>query len=119
MAASTMTQTAQVTKSSSSKSGGADHAIAVYAEEELKKYVKKHCLSKETEKELRTLTPEELLGIITEASKGGQKSAESVPNVDGSEDVVVMARITRLKVEKGILPEKAPEPAPAKKKAEK
>ena len=29
--------------------------------------MKKHCLSKETEKELRTLTPEELLGIITEA----------------------------------------------------
>ena len=43
------------------------HRDGTSCPQELVKYVKKHCLSRETAAELRTLTPEEILGIITEA----------------------------------------------------
>ncbi|CAJ1440483.1 unnamed protein product [Effrenium voratum] len=94
----TMAMGAASTKPAAPASSGAQQAIKVYAEEELKKFVERHRLSEDTEAELRSLEPEDMLSI-TEASKITD-SEEPPSNVDGAEDVVILARIARLKAEK-------------------
>ncbi|CAJ1348698.1 unnamed protein product, partial [Effrenium voratum] len=94
----TMAMGAASTKPAAPASSGAQQAIKVYAEEELKKFVERHRLSEDTEAELRSLEPEDMLSI-TEASKITD-SEEPPSNVDGAEDVVILARIARLKQRK-------------------
>eukprot|EP00930_Biecheleria_cincta_P041537 TRINITY_DN2849_c0_g3_i3.p1 TRINITY_DN2849_c0_g3~~TRINITY_DN2849_c0_g3_i3.p1 ORF type:complete len:860 (-),score=219.44 TRINITY_DN2849_c0_g3_i3:200-2779(-) len=90
--------TKQVTKPGGS-SDGTKQAIAFYAEQELKKYVSENRLSKETEAALRTLPPEDMLSI-TEPSSNPDGGGDAAPqNADGVEDILIMARIARLKAE--------------------
>ena len=99
MAMAPMTGTTETAGAAgNSKSGGAEQAIKVYAEEEAKKFVALHCLSKETEEELLTLSPEDMLNI-TQSSKNkvDADTPQSKRNADGMEDLVVMSRIRRLK----------------------
>jgi len=84
---------------------GIQLAAAAHAEPELQKFVKEMRLSKETEDALVSLPPEELLGIFDTPDKRNNQGVDGdgpnkEPNADGAEDVVIMARIARLKAEK-------------------
>eukprot|EP00933_Yihiella_yeosuensis_P048316 TRINITY_DN4441_c0_g9_i1.p1 TRINITY_DN4441_c0_g9~~TRINITY_DN4441_c0_g9_i1.p1 ORF type:complete len:587 (-),score=170.14 TRINITY_DN4441_c0_g9_i1:103-1782(-) len=89
--------------SSSSSAGGTAQAVAAYAAQELKKFVATHNLSKKTKDELEKLSPEDMLKITESDRKGAdQEQSKYFPNADGGEDIVILARIARLKAEAGI-----------------
>jgi len=78
-----------------------DHQLVAYANMELQKFVLRFRLSDRTREELQTLAPEAMLEVI-ESSSGGKDVPpdDGKCNLDGAEDVVIMARITRIKIEK-------------------
>lgn len=89
MGAAMRTSAAEASAAGASRVSGVDAAMAAYAEQELQSFAARKRLAPATEAKLRTLPHEAMLSIIQESR------SEASSNVDGTEDVLIMARIAK------------------------